>query len=571
MKALIVLTVLALTLTVAGPVKFSGSTSVYGEYGWVMGDTLVQPRPELRFNLSPSLSFWGCPLSLDILLSTQENNLRQQLDKYRFFLHPSEWLSAAANPPPFALAIKSIQLGSCNPSWTTYTLSGTPVLGGAFELNPWYVYLAGAAGRSQRAVPVSDTTDGAYTRMLYSGRFGFGKKEGTHFYLTGVYSTDDVNSLPNNMLGDTLEVVQPKENHLVGAEFNLNLWNGAFTLGSEVTGSELTRDKRLPVFEDYSIFDNSGELDKYLGWTIPILQPRFSSSFDYAWKVRPALNVLETKLNGQFEYVGTGYQSLSAPNLRNDNLKLGGGIERDFFDHSLSLSLSYGTEHDNLLAVPVKDTSGKIVVRVLRRKNVTTHYTSWDASLGLSFPDLPYLQATYSPYSERSDDLDSMSRVVSSRTSAANVISVSAGHSFQTGKVSHSPGITVSYSDVRGKGDTTGDYTNWDANLNYGLGFEFPLSLAASCGYSRSVAGTAPDSRLYFDVTPSYTLFKSWRNSLTLGGTFGSGTRGDARFNSSFPIWKICDANLGANGVIYSGGDGKYNELRLTATLSKSW
>jgi hypothetical protein len=560
-NSLVVTILVGIPLTVlsAGPVKLSGSANLYGEYGWVSGDSLVTPRPELRFNLTPSLSFWGCPLSLDILLSTQENNLRQQLDKYRFFLHPSEWLSGMANPPNFALAIKGVELGSCNPSWSPYTLSGTPLLGGAFELNPWYVYLAGAAGRTQRAVQVSDSTDGAYSRMLYSGKFGFGKKERTHFYLTGLYTTEDTASLRNNMRPypddtvpppDSFEVVRPKENYVLGAEFNLNLWKGAFTLASEVTGSELTRDKRMPVADSF--------LPKSVPrWVTNTFKPRFSSSFDYAWKVRPALNVLETKLNGQFEFVGPGYQSLGAPNLRNDNLTLGGGIERDFFDRSVSLSASYSTERDNLLAV--KDDSG----RVLRLKSRTTRFTSWDASLGLSFPNLPYLQATYSPYSERDD----------SSSSFANVVSVSAGHSFQTGTLSHSPGVTVSYSDLRGKSDATGDYTSWDAGLNYGLGFSFPLSLAASCGYSRSVAAgvPAPDERLYFDLTPSYTAFKIWRNSLSLGGTFGSSTRGDVRLTSSVPVWKVCDASVMVADAVYRGADGRYNDLRLTATLSKSW
>jgi hypothetical protein len=555
----------------AGPVGFSGNASVYGEYGWVTGDSLVEPRPELRLNLSPSLAFWGCPLSLDILLSTQENNLRQQLDKYRFFLHPSEWLSTAANPPSFALAIKGIELGSCNPSWSQYTLSGAPLLGGVVELNPWYVYLAGAAGRSQRAVVVSETTDGAYSRMLYSGKFGFGKKERTHFYLTALYAADDTNSLRNNMRPypedtvppiDSFEVVRPKENYVLGAEFNLDLWKGAFTLASELTGTELTRDKRLPI----------EHWDWLPAWVANTFKPRMSSSVDYAWKVRPALNVLETRLSGRLEYVGPGFQSLGAPGLRNDNFKLGGDIERSFFDQAVSISAAYSSEHDNLLAVPVKDSAGN-VVRVLRLKGTTTQFTSWDANLGLTFPNLPYLQATYSPYAERSDELDSLSGVVSTRTTAGDVVSVSAGHSFQTGTLSHSPGVTVSYSDVRGKGDTTGDYTSWDAGLNYSLGFSFPLSLAASCGYSRSVTAgiAAPDARLYFDVTPSYTAFKTWRNSLSLGGTFGGSRRLDVRYSSSFPIWKICDASVGASDASYQGNDGSYNDVRLTAGLSKSW
>jgi len=92
MKRVVILPLL-LGVLYAGPVQFSGLASISGEYGWVTGsgDTLVEPRPELRFSLSPSLSFWGFPLSLDMDLSTMESGLRQQLNKYRFFLHPAQW------------------------------------------------------------------------------------------------------------------------------------------------------------------------------------------------------------------------------------------------------------------------------------------------------------------------------------------------------------------------------------------------------------------------------------------------------------------------------------------------
>ncbi len=556
-----------ISLAAAGPVQFSGSASVYGEYGWVTGsgDTLVEPRPELGFTLSPSVSFWGFPLSLDMDLSTMESGLRQQLNKYRFFLHPAQWAEGVMNSSGFALAIKGIELGSCNPSWSPYTLSGTPVLGAAVELNPWYVYFAGAAGRTQRAVAVSDTTDGAYSRMLYSGKFGFGKKEGTHFYLTALYAGDDTippagNWRPNpNDTTDTFEVVRPQENYVLGAEFNLDLAEGAFRLESEVTGSELTRDKRLPV----------EKWDWMPEWVANTFKPRMSSSVDYAFKVRPSLNVLDTKVYGRLEFIGPGYQSLGAPGLRKDNMAVGGGIERSFFDNAVMLSCAYTTEHDNLLSA--KDSVGN----VLRLKSATTRFTNWEASLVLAFPNLPYLQVGYYPYVQSTDSLDSMAAVAPTRTSTGNVISVGAGHSFQTGKLSHSPGISLSYSDLRGPVSDSADNTSWDAGVNYGLGFESPLSLSASCGYSKSeaVMDTVPDNWLYFDVTPSYTLFERWTNSLSLGGTFGSGTRIDARLTSSFPIWKICDASVSVIDAKYygKGDEGDYNDLRLTAQLSKSW
>jgi hypothetical protein len=229
----------------------------------------------------------------------------------------------------------------------------------------------------------------------------------------------------------------------------------------------------------------------------------------------------------------------------------------------------------------VEDSLGR-VVRVLTLKNTKTRFTNWEASLGLAFPNLPYLQLGYYPYTQSSDSLDSMANVASTRTTAGNVVSVSAGHGFQTGKVSHSAGASFGYNDVRGPVSDSADNTSWDAGLNYGLGFEFPLSLSAACGYSKSEAAidTAPDNRLYFDVSPSYTLFEKWTHSLSFGGTFcqgtgrlriGRATRIDTRYSTSFPIGKICDASVSVSDAMYKGNDGRYSDLRLTAQLSKSW
>ena len=110
-----------------GPVQFTGSASMYSEYGWVTGDSLVQPRPELRFSINPSLSLFGLPIGLNMLVSTQENPLRQQLDKFKLFLNPTKWLESQVNLSGLALSFKTLELGSCNPSWTPYTLSGAPV------------------------------------------------------------------------------------------------------------------------------------------------------------------------------------------------------------------------------------------------------------------------------------------------------------------------------------------------------------------------------------------------------------------------------------------------------------
>ena len=569
------LTPLLLFALSAGPLQFSGSASMYSEYGWVNGDTLVEPRPELRFNINPSLSLFGFPIGMNMLVSTQENPLKQQLDKFKLFLNPRRWLESQTNLSGLALSFKTLELGSCNPSWTPYTLAGAPVFGGAVELNPGQVFLAAAGGRNQRRVDVTDSSQGAYARMLYSGRFGFGRKEKAHFFLTGLYAVDDTtspkgNRIPNpNDPDDTINVVRPQENYVVGAEFVADANDGQARLETEISGCEVTPDARVPTLGSFADIGLEA-VDPYLGWTIPYLHPRLNSSFDFAWKVRPIVNWYGTKMFAKVEMVGPGYKSLGAPGLRNDNFAYGVGISGSYFDNAVSVSGSYEKEHDNLLRTRVTDDVGRLV-RVLTLKSATSQFTRWQTSLNLALPNLPYIQVSYCPYTQANDSLDSIAEVVSTKTSVGRNVSASAGHSFQTGKVSHSPSVSVSFDDLRGA-EFGGNYTSWDANVNYGLGFESPFSISAGCGYSRTTPDSGDvDSRLSIDLTPSYTLFEKWTHSLSLGGTFDAARRIDVRYSTSFPVWKICDGNVGISDGIYKGDDGSYNDVRLTAELSKSW
>jgi hypothetical protein len=537
-------------LLLAGPFRFSGSVNAFSDRSFVDGsaDSLVKPNSNLGIRLSPTLFLWNVPVGLDLLLSTQESNLRQALNKYRIFLHPKDLLRDVVHLPGLAFSIHGIEVGNCNPSFSPLTLSGVPVFGGAIELNPWLVYLAATGGQCQRAIEGSDTTEPAYRRMLYAGKFGFGKKEGTHFYLTGLHVQDDPNSITHNWMyrppvspdtvGDTLETVTPEENYLLGAEFNLALFNKRFTLQSEVAGSELTRDNRVPI----------ERFEKAPDWVENTFRPRLSSGFDYAYSIRPALNISDTRVYGSVRMIGPGYQSLGLPSVRNDIFSYGGGIERSFLNQQVSLAASFTREHDNLIGM----------------KLLTSSFVSYAASLSLNFSNLPSLQVSYSPSLQSN----------SSRSERTDLWSASTGYSFVTGTVSHSPGLSFSYQNHQAS-SAEQSYTALDVGLSHDVSFESPLNLSASGGWGQTLpaAETAhAEQRIYFDLAPSYTFFQTWQNRLSLGGTFETGAqRYDVGFNSSFPVWGIADADLRVQRSMYRGRDGDYNEWRLSASLSRSW
>ncbi len=538
-----VISLLFITGVGAGPIQFSGSVSLQGNAEFITPETLRTPYSNLTFMLSPCLTVFGVPISTDILLSTMDNDLRQALNKFRIGLDPMSLIRQKLPVPGFMKFLPKIDFGTFSPFYSPLTLSGVAVTGFGIEYQPWKVYLAGAGGRIQRAIEGSDTTEPVYKRLLYATKFGFGKSEASHYYLTLLYAHDDSNSLKRSWRlyqpdtlepADTFEVVTPQENYLLGMEFNLCLFEDAFRLEGEIAGTELTRDSRMEV-QNYKWAPD---------WAERILKPRFSSQYDFAFSVRSVLNVIETRVFGEVKMVGPGYISLGAPSLRNDNLAYTLGMERSFLDNKVSLSASMNREQDNLIGM----------------KLTTTTFTMVALNLGLVFPNLPYANISYSPYFQKSESISDRSQT----------LSLSTGYSFETGPLTHSPSFSISW---QGHNSTPGNnYSTFDINFNHSLGFSFPLSASANFGLARTAFSDSATNTFALGLSPSYTLFGGWVNGLSLTGSFeGKNKRVDIGFNSSFPVWKLADANLSLERSIYQGTEENYRAWYLTGTLSKSW
>lgn len=549
MKTVLVSTLILTVSAYASPIIFSGSASVNAELDSIQGAAQDRPSTNLSMSLNPTLSIYGMPISFNFYLSSQESNLRQELNKYRVLLEPQKLLRDMVNLPDFAFSISAIELGTCNLSYSPLTLSGVSVTGGAIELNPWLFYLAAAGGQSQRAVAGSETTDAAYSRMLVAGRFGFGKKEKSHLIFTVLHAKDDPNSIPaytipfdpdttDTLAADSVEVVTPQENYCAGAEAKLTFFNDHFTLEAEISGSELTPDVRS---EEMNLIGIPSGL-------VNLIHPRLSSSFDYAWTLKPTFDILDTKLYGTVKMIGPGFVSLGVPSIRNDNFAYEAGIERGFFNNALSFAGSFINERDNLITW----------------KSTTTTYTTYNLNLGLNFMPFPSLQIGYSPYFQQSGDVNTRGALISAFS----------GYTFMTKGLTHALNFSVAY-------QTSWQVSNSDTSSSisylpaYNLSFSFPLSFGVSFEFDQSWSATDTDENLSFDVNGSYTFFDKWTNTLGFkrSTTTNQNQSTGIYFNSSVPLWIIGNLNLSLERNSYQDQDPRkdYNELRLRASLGKSW
>lgn len=553
MKKLVTLILFLPTFIYAEPIKFSGSTSIYVEYDTLYGISQQRPSRTLRWRLNPTLTIYGMPLSLNLFLTTEESNLRQTLDKFSIFLNPSRLLREFVDLPGLVFSIGGIGVGTCYPSYSKFTLSGIPVTGGEIEFNPGLFYLAATGGRTQRAVEGSDTTEAAYKRMLYSGKFGVGKKDKNHIYFTILHAKDDQNSISPYtvpILADTLdtlpmvdsiEAIAPRENYVAGIELKLSLFDNKFSLESEMVGSELTHDVRSAEIPT--------DIIPIPSWIVDIVHPKISSSFDYAYSVKAKLNLMDTRVYGSIKMVGPGFVSLGTSYLRNDNYSYEAGIDKRLLNNTVSLAAIIVRDRDNLI----------------NWKNSTTSNTSYNFNMNLTPRALPYLRLSYTPYFQRNDELN-----IDNRT---DILSLSTGHSYPLRGIDNYSNLYFSYQGFKQKVNIN-NYTSLNLLVSHSLSFQFPLSISGNAGLTQTKYNQMTSRILSLDISSSYNLWREWSNTVGFNWSGESENHKYCIFlDTSFPLWKIGNMDFKIEKSFYRDVDKteNYDELRLRTTLSRSW
>ena len=122
-------------------------------------------------------------------------------------------------------------------------------------------------------------------------------------------------------------------------------------------------------------------------WATNALRPRLSSQFDFAYRIRPSINILDTRLSGAVKMTGPGYQSLGASFIRTDVFGWEVTLDRSFADNQISLAGSFNTERDNLTGL----------------RSYTDTFTSGTANIGVSFAALPSANLNFSSSRQTGD------------------------------------------------------------------------------------------------------------------------------------------------------------------------
>lgn len=527
------------------PVKLSGNTKLYAQTSDRQGMNSEIPKNFWRWDLNTTLSIYDIPIGFDAFISSEQKDIRQNINMFRFQFSPQQLIKSEAEKlkesfiSNFLSMFSNIGIGTCYPNYSPLTLSSIPVSGVDIEFTPGIFYLAFTAGRSQKEIQGDLFRNPTYERRITAGKIGIGQKQTSHFHLTFMHSLDDASSISP----DTFSV-SPQENYLIAAETEISLFNKLFNLKGELVGSLLTRDTR------------SAELitDKIPNWVKKAVKPKISSSVDYAYSIATVLNLpTSTRLSGYYKTVGPGFYSHGVPYLRNDVQAYEVKADQSFFNRSLSFGGYYRNDRDNLIPW----------------KRVTTTVSSYGLNLGLRFRDLPFVQFNYSPFFQK-NDIDS-----GKVDNTMRLFSFITGYSYKIGNLNSSTNFFFSYQESKTL-RASSNFNSKNYSINETISFEFPLVFSLTLSLFKANYSFATSDIISFDLNASYTAFDEWQNSL--GFNLSNDKNVDRKFgfylSTSFPIWKIATMDIRAEKNFYRDdlvSNNNFNELIIRGTLSRSW
>jgi len=303
----------------------TGQAGLYGELYSVNGTGARCPPSTARLSLTPTLTFSRYfSISAELLLSTEGSSARQNMNIMG--LHPV-WSWGRAH------------LGDFSDRFSQYTFNGVNVKGAALDLFPGKFRFTVGGGQTRRAVE-GTVVNQSYEQRLFTGRVGYGNRQGTHVDLIVLKVRDDPNSITGEdpsdipfVNPDTLEnpldtlwieppynpyAVTPQENLVAGLSARIQMWKNHVTLDLEASGSAFTKDLNSERIN----LDSLDTSDFFRNLLDGVYTPRRSSAVDYALNSLLDMNFNPVKVSMGYRTIGPGYVSLGMPSTVNDRREL---------------------------------------------------------------------------------------------------------------------------------------------------------------------------------------------------------------------------------------------------------
>ncbi|MDX1640905.1 MAG: hypothetical protein R3220_04375 [Balneolaceae bacterium] len=348
------------------PYTYSGSVG-FQSHAYTTSRDINRKQPlGALFTANADFSILGFSSGVDIRYSTDDNKLRQSLNKFGFY-GSWRWITLSA--------------GDLNPDYANFGIRGTTIRGAELNLTPGIVFIDLGFGRLNRAVydfGSESPRRPAYERWIYAGKIGVGHQEKSYFSLSAFYGKDQMDSIPDTAsvaYGPDL-LAPPAENVGVTPKFQVSLFEEAFKIGAETTVSAYTRDQTSPELSA----DEAG-VPSFL---TNIYTPRNSTRLSYAGIAHTELNFDVFEMRAQYERILPGYESMGIRQLRDDQHTITVSPAFQFFDQRWSLDGTFSLSEDNLLGNRLstqtrQNMNLKTMVRVSETVNMGGGYTRFES------------------------------------------------------------------------------------------------------------------------------------------------------------------------------------------------
>ncbi len=467
------------------PVSFSGSLGVLSETYTARGIDPRRPPSMGQIMLNTNFSLFGLRSGFNMLYSTDDNPLRQSVNKF-YYQGSWRWLTVSA--------------GDVAPRFSKYSLGGVTVRGGMIELHTGLLQVSATAGRTKRRVefsPEPGFRDPSFERWLYGVRLGLGRQQRTGFALSGVYVYDIASSIEH------WDKIRPAENISVTPEFNLSLFSGALRLESNVTFSAFSMDVNSDkiLLEE---FPGSGLLTG-------IFEPRSSTRLDYAGEISANMNAGPFRASGGYERVQPGFMSLGLGQIRSDQELIRFRPQARLMKGRVNIGGNYSRGKNNLLETRLstihrEQIGTNVNLRVSRSVNLSLSYMQMQNENKPTDMSIPAIAETHQKQVSRN-------------------FMLSPTMVFRSGTMAHSVSLNGSYQVLDDRSQAISDgtrtaagFTNLSTGLSYGTSLPTGLSLNLGGNMLANEAGAVKSTGYSLNTSAGYAFFKrKLSTSLALG------------------------------------------------------
>lgn len=612
-------------------IVLTGNYRILGQTSNRQGSFQEKPPDFARAEFTPTLLVYGIPLSASLLYSTEQRDIRQEINGFSLTLDPEMLQRIIERRALLALNRYLVSdSGAALHDVQSAADSLQRMAGSANSAMEQYRKLD--EFRSTAGSSVLDYTDAmeqlgllSVTEkiMLWLPKVGFGtifpsltpltlngaRVDGTSiewnpgrvFYISAVKGTTQ----RPLVRADGLRIDTTLYTNLDNADYGRSLMGGRVGFGAKdgahwmFSGVYTTDDKASVVQKDSSSISSPqrnivGSMDFRVEpikgiWTISaeaagsitvgdLNAPKFST--DQLPKL--LLDLIDSSASAYADWSGTASTAL---NIASSGTRISGSLRRigtgfralgvpnmrvDVLRFDARADQSFFQRQLTLGVFARRDQDNLIPL-----KRATTMTTSVGANLGLAIRRLPYVRVSYMPYVQEAQSTDTL-YAYANRTS---MYTLSGGYSYRIGDV----GASTSASFSRQQAVTTyasGDYSVTSINGSQSISFTIPLTLSLGLGVIQQHASTTADATITtgdgaFSYAFDDVLSANGGLTMALDNTYGD------RFGYSIGITahfeKIADIDIRAERSLYDERlrppvmGGSYNESLARVVISKSW